>query len=179
MRVIFLLGIIVVPGVEIAVFVEIGDKFGLWPTLSAVFLTAIAGVALLRQQGLTTLQRAKELLERGRLPVNEVFDGLCLLVAGALLLIPGFVTDGAGLLLFFPPVRAILGRIIRRYLKTPEWLDERAGKTDSRVSGRRQAGTPGVETIINGDYRDITSADSNKKNKASDDDTKPFPPFPR
>ncbi len=179
MRVIFLFGIIVIPGVEFAVFVEIGDRIGLWPTLSAVFLTAIAGVALLRRQGLTTLQRAKEHLERGRFPVNEVFDGLCLLVAGALLLIPGFVTDSAGLLLFFPPVRAILGRIIRRYLTAPERLDGRTGKTDSRLSGRRRAGAPGVENIIDGDYQDITSADRDKKNKTSSGDTKSFPPFLR
>ncbi|MEE9544229.1 MAG: FxsA family protein [Rhodospirillales bacterium] len=179
MRVIFLFGIIVIPGVEFAVFVEIGDRIGLWPTLSAVFLTAIAGVALLRRQGLTTLQRAKEHLERGRFPVNEVFDGLCLLVAGAFLLIPGFVTDSAGLLLFFPPVRAILGRIIRRYLTTPERLDGRTGKTDSRLSGRWRAGAPGDETIIDGDYQDITSADRDKKNKTSSGDTKSFPPFLR
>ncbi len=99
-----------VPLLEIAVFVAVGGEIGLWPTLGAVVATALAGSVLLRVQGLSTLYRARENLERGELPVKELFDGVCLVFAGALLLTPGFVTDGAGLLLFLPPFRAAIRR---------------------------------------------------------------------
>lgn len=99
-----------VPLLEIAVFVAVGGEIGLWPTLGAVIATALAGSVLLRVQGLSTLYRAREHLERGELPVRELFDGVCLVFAGALLLTPGFVTDGVGLLLFLPPFRAAIRR---------------------------------------------------------------------
>lgn len=99
-----------VPLLEIAVFVAVGGQIGLWPTLGAVVATALAGSVLLRVQGLSTLYRAREHMERGELPVRELFDGVCLVFAGALLLTPGFVTDGVGLLLFLPPFRAAVRR---------------------------------------------------------------------
>lgn len=99
-----------VPLLEIAVFVAVGGEIGLWPTLGAVVATALAGSVLLRVQGLSTLYRARENMERGELPVKELFDGVCLVFAGALLLTPGFITDGVGLLLFLPPFRAAIRR---------------------------------------------------------------------
>ncbi len=99
-----------VPLLEIAVFVAVGGEIGLWPTLGAVVATALAGSVLLRVQGLSTLYRAREHMERGELPVKELFDGVCLVFAGALLLTPGFITDGVGLLLFLPPFRAAIRR---------------------------------------------------------------------
>ncbi len=105
-----------VPLVEIAVFIEVGGWLGLWPTLAVIVATAVAGTALLRWQGLSTLARAQAALDRGQLPVAEVFDGACLLVAGALLLTPGFVTDAVGGLLFLPPFRALLRGLIAHRL---------------------------------------------------------------
>ena len=88
---------------------------GLWPTLATIVLTAMIGTALLRHQGLTTLARARESMEKNHFPAVEVFDGLCLLVASALLITPGFVTDGAGFLLFVPALRSFLrGYFMRR-----------------------------------------------------------------
>ncbi|WP_135081300.1 FxsA family protein [Terasakiella sp. SH-1] len=103
-----LLLFIAVPVTEIAVFIQVGDIIGLWPTIAIVILTAILGTALLRQQGMNTLMRAQATLNTGHLPTAELFDGACLLFAGALLLTPGFVTDTVGFLLFFPPFRAFL-----------------------------------------------------------------------
>jgi UPF0716 protein FxsA len=107
---------IALPLLEIGVFIEVGGRIGLWWTLTIVVLTALAGTWLLRLQGLATLRRAQESLQRNELPLTEVFDGACLLLAGALLLTPGFVTDGMGLLLFLPPVRAGLRRLLARYV---------------------------------------------------------------
>ncbi len=117
MAVYILLALLGVPLLEIAVFIEIGARIGLGATLVVVVLTAIAGTALLRQQGLQTLRKARQSLARNEAPVAEIFDGLCLLVAGALLLTPGFVTDAAGGLLFIPALRAwlrafVIGRLL-------------------------------------------------------------------
>ena len=82
-----------------------GERIGLWPTIAIVILTAIMGTAMLRQQGLSVLFRIQENLAANRIPVQELFDGVCLVIAGALLLTPGFVTDSIGFLLFIAPLR--------------------------------------------------------------------------
>lgn len=99
-----------VPILEIALFIQAGDIFGLWPTLAAIVATAVIGGALIRAQGLATIGRARNSIDRGQAPVKEVFTGICLLVAGALLMTPGFLTDSIGFLLLVPPVRRSLGQ---------------------------------------------------------------------
>ncbi|MDP6688427.1 MAG: FxsA family protein [Alphaproteobacteria bacterium] len=111
-----LLAFIAIPLIEIAVFIEVGGYIGLWWTLAVVVGTALAGTHMLRRQGLATLRRAQENMAQGRMPLREVFDGLCLLIAGALLLTPGFVTDLAGALLLMPPVRLLLGQLVARHI---------------------------------------------------------------
>lgn len=108
MGLVIFLALVGVPIIEIAVFIEIGGRIGLGLTLVLIVATALVGAALLRQQGLATLSRARATLDRGELPVQELLDGVCLLVAGAFLLTPGFVTDLAGALLLIPAVRRML-----------------------------------------------------------------------
>lgn len=105
---IILLLFIGIPIIEIAVFIQVGDIIGLWSTIAVVIVTAVIGTALLRQQGLSTLMRAQATMNEGRVPAEELFDGACLLLAGAFLLTPGFVTDSVGFLLFLPPFRKLL-----------------------------------------------------------------------
>jgi UPF0716 family protein affecting phage T7 exclusion len=116
-----LIAFIAVPIVEIAVFIEVGGRIGVWSTVGVVILTAVMGTALLRQQGLSVLFRIQENLEANRMPVQELFDGVCLVLAGALLLTPGFVTDAIGFLLFVPPFRRWLTSVTRarRITKRP------------------------------------------------------------
>jgi len=83
-----LLAFIVVPLAEIAVLIQVGGWIGVAPTLALIILTAIAGTWMLRHQGFSVLTRAQRQLEQGVMPVAEVFEGLCLLVAGVLLLVP-------------------------------------------------------------------------------------------
>ena len=109
MPVLLLILFIAVPIAEIAIFIQAGERFGLWPALGLVILTAILGTTLLRYQGLRALYRVQESLNRGEMPIGEVFTGLCLLVAGALLLTPGFLTDGIGFALFIPGIRHAIG----------------------------------------------------------------------
>ena len=120
---IILLSFILVPLIEIGVFIQVGGLIGLWPTLGLIVLTAVVGTALLRQQGLSTLRRARETMARHELPVNEVFDGVCLVAAGALLLTPGFITDALGTALLLPPFRALIrGPIVRRVMARADFF---------------------------------------------------------
>ncbi len=145
-----------VPIIEIALFIEIGGLIGFWPTIGVVVLTAMAGTTLLRQQGLATLRAAQASLEQNRFPLNEVFDGLCLAVAGALLLTPGFFTDGIGLLLFLPPLRAFLRRRIARILVQRGHLEVRVMGSNGGSNGGLNEG-PGP--VIDGEFEDITPGD--------------------
>ncbi len=152
---VLLLVMIAIPIIEIGVFIEVGGWIGLWPTLTIVILTAIAGTTLLRLQGLATLFRAQENLSQGIFPIAEVFDGLCLLFAGALLLTPGFVTDAVGLLLFVPAVRAAVKGVIARHLRKSGKIHVK-GFGESGPRPPEDAGFAKGPTIIDTDYEDIT-----------------------
>ena len=97
-----------VPIAEIYLLIQVGQAIGAGWTVLLVVATAVVGVALLRVQGLSTLLRAQEKLRRNELPAREMLEGMALVVAGALLLTPGFFTDTIGFLLLFPPTRAWL-----------------------------------------------------------------------
>ncbi|CAN5727702.1 hypothetical protein BH23PSE1_BH23PSE1_16670 [soil metagenome] len=102
--------LVAVPILEIALFIQVGGFIGLWPTLAIVVATALAGTALLRRQGFETLRRLQASLEQGRDPLGPIAHGAMILVAGVLLLTPGFFTDALGLSLLLPPVRGALIR---------------------------------------------------------------------
>jgi UPF0716 protein FxsA len=106
-----------VPLLEIALFIKVGGWIGLAPTLALIVLTAVIGVWMLRLQGISVLISAQRQLAAGSLPVTEVFEGLCLVIAGALLLMPGFFTDAVGGLLLVPAVRRFLYRRVRQRLE--------------------------------------------------------------
>ena len=160
---IFLLAAFIgVPILEIAVFIKVGGLIGLWPTLAIVILTAMAGTWALRAQGLATLARARTQIDRGELPTRELFDGACLLIAGALLLTPGFVTDFLGFLLFLPPVRDILRNLLAQHMKgrveTHVYVDGQEVHGTRRPGGRPR-GRPGSGPVIEGDFDDVTDID--------------------
>lgn len=113
MRFLFL-AFIVMPIIEMLVLIEVGSHIGALYTILLVLLTAVIGVALLKQQGLRTLMQANDKMRTGQMPVSEIGEGLMLAVAGALLLTPGFVTDTIGFLLLTPGVRQILiGSVVK------------------------------------------------------------------
>jgi len=154
MPILILAAFIGVPLLEIAVFIQIGGWLGLWPTLGLVILTAMIGTWELRAQGLATLARARTAVDAGKLPTREMFDGACLLFAGALLLTPGFVTDLLGMLLFVPAVRAYLRTRLARHLSA-------SVETHVFVDGEEMKdrnGHKGPGPIIDGDYRDVSDS---------------------
>lgn len=136
-----------IPAAEIALFIVVGGEIGVWATISLVILTAMAGSALIRRQGLRTLTRAQETLARSELPIEEAFDGICLVAAGALLLTPGFFTDAIGLLLLVPPLRVLIRRPILRRLTV-----RMAGPSSRAPSGERGP-------IIDGEFHEVDPRD--------------------
>ena len=105
-----LLLFILVPLLEIYLFIQVGGLIGAFATIIVVVLTAIIGVAMLRVQGLNTLGRFRLVAARGELPALEMLEGLILLLGGVLLLTPGFFTDAVGFLCLLPATRAWIVR---------------------------------------------------------------------
>nr|WP_269783372.1 FxsA family protein [Photobacterium phosphoreum] len=103
---------IVVPMVEIGLFIQVGGLLGLWPTIAIVFLTAVIGASLVRSQGIATLISVQKKLQQGEVPTQEIIEGMLLAVAGVLLLTPGFMTDALGLVLLLPLSRAKVARLL-------------------------------------------------------------------
>lgn len=96
---------LVVPVIEIYFLIQVGESIGALWTVILVVLTAVIGVRLLKQQGLSTLMKAQNKMRSGSLPATEIAEGVALIVAGALLLTPGFFTDTIGFLLLIPLTR--------------------------------------------------------------------------
>lgn len=107
---------IIVPIIEIAVLMQIGELIGGWPTVGVVILTAWLGAVFVKQQGLATIQNLQLKMAQGELPSQEIVAGLLLLVAGVLLVTPGFVTDFFGLSLLIPQVRLAIVKKLQKHL---------------------------------------------------------------
>ena len=163
MGLLLLAAFIGVPLIEIAVFIQVGGQIGLGATLALVILTAVLGAWQLRAQGLATLERARTQMDKGVMPAQELFDGMCLLFAGALLLTPGFVTDSIGFLLFLAPVRAFLRHAARDRIAR----SQRAGTARSRVwvNGEEVRPQRGPGDIIDGEYSDVTADQDDERPK--------------
>ena len=112
-----LLLFLTVPLVDLALLVAVGDRVGLGVTVGVVVLTAVAGSWLARREGVAAWRRVQDKLRTGGLPGPELIDGVVILVSGALLLTPGFLTDVAGLLGLLPPTRAVARRWLRSRLE--------------------------------------------------------------
>jgi UPF0716 protein FxsA len=119
---------------EIATYILVGRAIGVLPTLALTLTGMAAGILLLRRQGLATLARIRTETEAGRVPGRPLFEGALQAVAALLMLLPGFLSDIAGLLLFVPAVRAALWRRAARWAST-------------RGSWQKNQGTPASGTI--------------------------------
>ena len=112
-----LLLFILVPVAELYLFLTLGKFIGIGYTLAIIVLTAFLGAGLTRSQGARAMARFRQATAEGRLPHKEVIDGLLILLAGAVLLTPGFLTDTVGFLLLVPPARAVIRGWLAKYLK--------------------------------------------------------------
>lgn len=108
---------VIVPLIELALLIQVGQWIGLVPTVALVLATGAAGAALARREGLRTVQRIQSEVAAARVPGDALLDGAAILVGGAFLLTPGVLTDLVGLSLLLPPTRGLLKRRIRRAIE--------------------------------------------------------------
>ena len=136
---------IVLPIAELYVIIKVGEAIGVLPTIALLLLDSFLGAALLRSQGRAAWRRFNDALAAGRIPTREVFDGAMVILGGAFLITPGFITDVIGALLLIPPSRAIFRGLVGRLalsraafrLGTIRWGH------GGRASGRSGAGGKG------------------------------------
>ena len=117
--------IILIPIIEIYLFIKIGSQIGAFNTISLIFVTAILGVWYARYEGFNTLKSGLSQLIKNELPLYEIISGAALAVAAILLIIPGFATDFLGLIMIFAPTRKLLfGKISKNYSKRKNYNDK-------------------------------------------------------
>ncbi|MCB9988027.1 MAG: FxsA family protein [Rhodospirillales bacterium] len=132
----FFIIFLIIPLIEIGLFITVGEEIGLVSTLLLCVLTAVIGAALIRHQGLETLFSARRAMDRGEMPVREMFDGLCLAVAGALLMTPGFFTDAIGFSLTIPAVRSFVLAALPRFFDVQVMGGAASSSSQSRTYRR-------------------------------------------
>ena len=109
-----ILTIILVPIVEIYLFIKIGSQIGAFNTISLIFITAIIGVIYARYEGLNTLKSGFSQLIKNEVPAYEIISGAAIAFAALLLILPGFATDFLGFLIIFPPTRKLIFKIFNK-----------------------------------------------------------------
>lgn len=150
----FLLLFIVMPIAEMWLLIQVGGLIGAWPTIGAVLLTAVIGLALLRRQGFDTLMRGRAKLASGEVPVLEMLEAILLAVSGALLLTPGFFTDTLGFIGLLPMSR----KFLIRYLVNRINVVSGHSQTGDVLAGNIYRSAPGSQATkdkgaIEGEFR--------------------------
>ena len=112
---IFLL-FILIPIIEIAIFITVGSNIGILNTIAIILLTAIVGIFFVKRQGLNLLFNAQRNMAQGIMPAEEIKGGIFLLISGLLLITPGFLTDCVGFLMFLKPVQNFISQKARNFL---------------------------------------------------------------
>lgn len=143
-----LIAFIVVPVIEIALFILIGDLIGIWQTLAIVIVTAIIGAWLVRTQGALALEQLRASFSTLNDPTEPLAHGAMILFAGALLLTPGFFTDIVGFSLLLPPVRQVFFQFLKRRVKVKTF------DMGQQTVRSPQAAKP--SDIIDGEYSEVT-----------------------
>ena len=115
----------IVPFVEIYLLIKIGAQVGAFNTILIVILTGLLGASLARLEGIKTMTKVRESLNRGELPAEEMLDAMLIFAAGIVLLTPGFITDLTGLALLVPQARFWFKRWLRK--KFDEWMERGGG----------------------------------------------------
>ena len=147
-----LLAFVAVPLIEIALFIQVGGVIGLWPTLGIVLLTAIAGTWLVRTQGAMAIGKLQRSFSELDDPTEPLAHGAMILIAGALLLTPGFFTDAIGFALLMPPVRVSVFRYLRSRVRVQSFT---MGSTTMHSGAANDPRTPRHADIIDGEFSEV------------------------
>lgn len=113
----FLLALLIIPAIEIGIFVWVGSMIGPWWVVILILLSAVLGITLAKKQGIETWMRATQSMNQGKMPGEQIIDGICIFIGAVLLFVPGFVTDILGLLLLIPFTRQPLKISIMNWIK--------------------------------------------------------------
>ncbi len=152
----FFLFFIGIPLIEVMLFITIGKYIGLWNTILIIIITGIIGAILVKSQGVSTLKKGLEEIQSNKIPIQSMVQGIAIIIAGAFLLTPGFLTDTLGAILLIPPFRSKIAGFVIEYLKkrstfrTP--FDQNLKNTKETKDGK----------IFEGKYKEIKK-DNKKK----------------
>ena len=157
MAVVLVLLFIVLPIAELYVIIQVGGAIGVLPTIALLIADSFLGAALLRSQGRQAWARFNQALAESRVPAREVFDGAMVILGGALLLTPGFITDIFGLILLIPPTRDVVRRLSAglAWRRIPFGVTVRGSARTYRGRGPRRPGpapAPGTPYSREYDY---------------------------
>ena len=111
------LAFIIIPIIEISIFITIGSNIGILNTIAIILLTALIGIFLVRRRGLKLLFNAQSNLSQGIMPTNEIKGGIFLLISGLLLITPGFFTDCIGFVIFLKPIQNFIELKAKNYFQ--------------------------------------------------------------
>ncbi|TPW28446.1 membrane protein FxsA [Martelella alba] len=152
-----LITLFIFPFVEIAGFIIVGRAIGVLPTLALIVATAVIGAALLRIQGFSVLQRLNDDMRADADPGRDMIHGVMIVLAGILLLIPGFVTDIIGFLMFVPPIRDLVWKYFRKDISV---FSQRSFSYRSGGASARKPESPVVD-LDSSDFSSDAKADPN------------------
>lgn len=150
------LAFLLVPLIEIALFIQIGGLIGLWPTLAVVVLTAVLGTWLVRSQGRMAMNQLRASFSELNDPTEPLAHGAMILISGALLLTPGFFTDAVGFALLMPPVRAAVFGYLRARVKVHHFQMGPEQGSGPGQGPRRGPNRHGV--VIDGEFEEVPPA---------------------
>lgn len=140
------LAFLLVPLIEIGLFIQVGGLIGLWPTLGIVILTAVIGTSLVRSQGRLAMGELRRSFSDLDDPTEPLAHGAMILVSGVLLLTPGFFTDAVGFALLMPPIRKAVYAYVR----------SRVTVTQFQMGTGRPKPHSSADVIIDGEFQDVT-----------------------
>ena len=144
--------LIALPVLELALLIKSGQVVGLWPTLAMVVGAGVLGAVIMSRQGMSVARRTREAIAQGRPPVGPVLDGAFLLLAGALLITPGFLTDVMALALLIPPIRRKVARWCVRRLVERAHVQIKVYEARSRGESGPPGGDRVAGPVIEGDF---------------------------
>ena len=179
MGLVFVGGLLFWGWIEISAFIFVSNVVGGLLTLLGVFLTAVIGITFLKKQGLSVLNRVRGDLAKGHAPVASIADSISLVIGGGLMLIPGYITDGIGLLLFIPGVRTMAGMHLLQWVaKKPHYSGfvDFGGSTLARENGNQNpfgfSEQPhqqnNFDDVIEGEFTERPDAKSDVNQKKGD-----------
>ncbi|TDL78329.1 FxsA family protein [Palleronia sediminis] len=147
---------ILIPLIEIGLFIQVGGAIGLWPTLLIVVLTAIVGTSLVRSQGAAAMSDLRRSMNELRDPSEPLANGAMILAAGLLLLTPGFFTDAVGLSLLIPGVRRYIFREARKRIRVQTFTYGTATHGAGTIDPRGPRPRPGARgDVIEGEAEEV------------------------